>query len=103
MTISKIQSVLNTPGLAQVQTVSSGSGLGDVASTVSTSFNDYLQQLSASENTSDDLLQKLSAGEDVDLHQIMIATEQTDVNFRVAMAIRDRLVDAYKEIMRMTV
>jgi flagellar hook-basal body complex protein FliE len=29
--------------------------------------------------------------------------EQTDIQFRVAMAIRDKLVDAYREVMRMQV
>jgi flagellar hook-basal body complex protein FliE len=33
----------------------------------------------------------------------MIATEENDVNFRVALAIRDKLVDAYREMMRMSI
>jgi flagellar hook-basal body complex protein FliE len=39
----------------------------------------------------------------VELHQVMIAAEETDINFRVAMAIRDRLVEAYREVTRMAV
>ena len=50
-----------------------------------------------------DRTDKLAGGEDVDLHQVMIAAEENDVNFRVALAIRDRLVDAYREVMRMNV
>lgn len=66
-------------------------------------FSDALQSLSQSQNDSDLLIQKLAAGEDVDLHNVMIAAEETDVNFRVALAIRDKLVEAYREVMRMTV
>ena len=62
-----------------------------------------LQQLSSSEKTSDSLLEQLAAGEDVDIHDVLIAVEETDINFRVAMSIRDKLVDAYSEIMRMSV
>jgi flagellar hook-basal body complex protein FliE len=62
-----------------------------------------LNSLNASQNTADTLLQQLAAGQDVDLHQVMIAAEENDVNFRVAMAIRDKLVDAYREVMRMSV
>jgi flagellar hook-basal body complex protein FliE len=62
-----------------------------------------LNSLNASQNTADSLLQQLAAGQDVDLHQVMIAAEENDVNFRVAMAIRDKLVDAYREVMRMSV
>jgi flagellar hook-basal body complex protein FliE len=66
-------------------------------------FNSALQSLSRTENRSNELIEMLAAGEDVDVHQVMIAVEETDVNFRVAMAIRDRLVESYQEVMRMAV
>lgn len=67
------------------------------------SFSQMLDSLSQAQNESDSLLAKLAAGEEVELHQVMIATEQTDISFRVAMAIRDKLVSAYQETMRMNV
>jgi flagellar hook-basal body complex protein FliE len=66
-------------------------------------FDQVLNGLSATENKSDNLMARLAAGEDVDLHEVMIAAEQTDVSFRVAMAIRDKLVEAYQEITRMNI
>jgi flagellar hook-basal body complex protein FliE len=70
---------------------------------VGKTFDSMLQNLSQSQNYSDNLMSKLAAGEDVDLHQVMIAADQTDISFKVAMGIRDKLVDAYKEIARMNV
>jgi flagellar hook-basal body complex protein FliE len=70
---------------------------------IQSTFSGILNSLQSTQATSDNLMQQLSAGENVDLSQLMIATQQTDINFRVAMAIRDRLVDAYKEVMRITV
>jgi flagellar hook-basal body complex protein FliE len=67
------------------------------------SFDSLLNSLNQSQNNSDALIQKLAAGEDVDLHQVMIATEQADISMRVALAIRDKLVDSYREVMRMSV
>lgn len=67
------------------------------------SFNQMLDSLNKSQGDSDALIQKLAAGEEVDLHQVMIASEQTDISFRVALAIRDKLVEAYREVMRMSV
>jgi flagellar hook-basal body complex protein FliE len=69
----------------------------------SVNFNELLDSLNQTQTDSDTLMQKLAAGEDVDLHQVMIASEQTDISFRVALAIRDKLVDAYREVMRMSV
>jgi flagellar hook-basal body complex protein FliE len=103
MSINSIQSGNSsvTSGISGVQ--NSKSGLTDTATQISSSFSDYLNELSSLENNSDSLLQQLAAGEDVELHEIMIATTETDVSFRVAMSIRDKLVEAYKEVMRMTV
>jgi flagellar hook-basal body complex protein FliE len=75
----------------------------NAAQQVTQTFSHALDQLSQSQNTSDALIQKLAAGENVELHQVMIAAEQTDINFRVAMAMRDKLVEAYHEVMRMQV
>jgi flagellar hook-basal body complex protein FliE len=66
-------------------------------------FKEILDSINQSQANSDDLIKKLAAGEDVDIHQVMIAFEESDTNFRVAMAIRDRLVDAYQQVTRMQV
>jgi flagellar hook-basal body complex protein FliE len=70
---------------------------------VGKTFDSVLQNLSESQNYSDNLMSKLAAGEDVDIHSVMIAADQTDISFKVAMGIRDKLVDAYKDISRMNV
>ena len=66
-------------------------------------FSKALDSLSNTQNNSDALIQKLAAGENVDLHQVMIASEQTDISFRVAMAMRDKLVEAYQQVSQMQI
>ncbi len=70
---------------------------------VGKTFDSMLQNLSDAQNTSDDLMTKLAAGEDVDIHQVMIAADQADISFKIAIGIRDKLVSAYQEISRMSV
>ena len=70
---------------------------------VGQSFSSMLNSLNESQTNTDNLVQTLASGGDVDLHTVTIASEENDVNFRVAMAIRDKLVDAYREVMRMSV
>jgi len=70
---------------------------------VGKTFEDMLSSLNQSQANSDDLIQKLAQGENVDLHTVMIGMEENNVNFNVALGIRDRLVEAYREIMRMQV
>ncbi len=70
---------------------------------ITQSFGDMLTSLNQSQQNSDTLVGQLARGEDVDLHTVMIAMEENNVNFNVALGIRDKLVDAYREIMRMQV
>jgi flagellar hook-basal body complex protein FliE len=98
---------MNVPGIrtaipSQINSVSK-TPRQDTLKDVGKTFDSMLQNLSETQKTSDDLMTKLAAGEDVDIHQVMIASDQTDISFRVALSIRDKLVDAYKEVTRMSV
>ena len=79
------------------------SSASDNTTQVGQTFEDMLSSLNQSQQNSDDLVQSLAQGENVDLHTVMIGMEENNVNFNVAMSIRDKLVDAYREIMRMQV
>ena len=39
--------------------------------------------------------------EDVDLHDVLIKIEQAEIAFKTMMEVRNKLVDSYREIMRM--
>lgn len=43
------------------------------------------------------------AGENVDLHNVLIDIQRADLNFRTMVQVRNKLLEAYKEIMRMPV
>jgi flagellar hook-basal body complex protein FliE len=43
------------------------------------------------------------AGESPDLHQTVIALQTADLQFQLAMQVRNKFVNAYEEIMRMQV
>mgnify|MGYP005812510691 CR=1 FL=1 len=96
MEIGKISS---TVGQALSQTSGAAQGATDPAQ----EFGKILQSLNDSQQQSDELMSKLAAGENVDVHDAMITLQENDVNFRVAMAIRDHLVDAYRQMMNMSV
>jgi len=45
----------------------------------------------------------LVTGENRDVHSTVIAMQKADVSFRLMMEVRNKIVDAYKEVMRMQV
>ena len=68
------------------------------------------EQLRAAMNKANDLqiqaedYKKLLATGDIDnLHSVMIAAEKADIALQLTLSIRNKVIDAYREIMRMQI
>jgi len=48
-------------------------------------------------------MQDVAAGRNKDLHGAVLAMEKADVQFRLLAQVRNKVIDAYREIMRMQV
>ncbi len=48
-------------------------------------------------------IQKLVSGESKNLHETMLAVEKADIAFKTMNQVRMKVIDAYKEVMRMQV
>jgi flagellar hook-basal body complex protein FliE len=59
-------------------------------------------KVDALQTASDTEASKLAGGEG-NLHETMLALEKADVAMKVAMKVRNKFVDAYNEVMRMSV
>lgn len=64
---------------------------------------DSLREVQRLENEADSAIKKLVAGEIKDVTEVMVAVEKADLAFQTMMAVRNRLVAAYEEVMRMQV
>jgi flagellar hook-basal body complex protein FliE len=60
-----------------------------------------LNQLNQAANTSDQLAESLAAGGDVEIHDVMISMQETQIAFDLATQVRNKAVEAYQEIMRL--
>jgi flagellar hook-basal body complex protein FliE len=49
----------------------------------------------------DNVAKEFAVGERYGLHEVMIAAEEADLSFRFLLQIRNKLLEAYQEIMRM--
>lgn len=74
----------------------SATGFGDV-------LQDALQQVSDLQAQAGDDVQKVLTGEITDVHSAMIAVQKADISFQMMMQVRNKIVSAYQEIMRMQV
>jgi len=66
-------------------------------------LKDSLQSVDRLQHEADQAIQRLAVNGDVNLHTTMIAVEKADLSFRLMMQIRNKIVEAYQEVMRMQV
>ncbi len=62
-------------------------------------LNEAVQQVNDVEKGSQGELQKFLSNES-DLHSVMIALEKADLSFQVMMQVRNKIVQAYQELMK---
>ena len=62
-----------------------------------------ISKVSGLRNKADQAVHALATGENKDIHQTMIAMEKADVSFRLMMQVRNKVITAYQEMMRMPV
>jgi flagellar hook-basal body complex protein FliE len=71
-----------------------GTGFGEILKDAISTVNELQKQ-------SDQEIQKLMTGESQDLHTTVIAMQKADLSFQMMMQVRNKIVQAYQEIMRM--
>lgn len=83
------------------------SGPAVTEKTNSTSFADILK--GALDNTNDliiqseDMADAFAAGKIDNMDQVLVASEKADIALQYTWAVRNKIMDAYNEIMRMTI
>ena len=72
-----------------------------------TSFADTLKAAVANVNTaqqeSDRKMQELATGKSKDIADVMITAEKADISLKLMTSVRNKIIEAYQEIMKMQV
>jgi flagellar hook-basal body complex protein FliE len=66
-------------------------------------LKDSIEKVNQTQIESDKMTEKLALGQDVDLHQVMIASQKASVTMQLTLEVRNKAVEAYQEMMRMQV
>lgn len=66
-------------------------------------FSNILGEIAQLDQEAATLEQAMYAGQPVELHQVIIAGEKAGIAFELLVEARNRLVEAYQELMRMPV
>jgi flagellar hook-basal body complex protein FliE len=63
-------------------------------------LTDALGDVNALQQNAGQMVQKFATGGQMDVHQVMIAMEQASTAMALTVQVRNKLVEAYQEIMR---
>ena len=98
--ISGIGSVGSLAGLNPTQPATSSA---NAVESFQNLLSDALGKLQQGQAETDQAVNQLAAGGPVDLHTVALAVEENSLDFQLAMQVRNKLVDAYQEVVRMQV
>lgn len=68
-----------------------------------TTLKDAIKSVDTLQKDSDLKTQQLATGKNTNIHETMIATEKADIALRLMVQVRNKIIEAYQEIMKMQV
>ena len=79
----------------------------EVSDPSSASFGDTLkdavEKVNELQKDADIKMQKVATGESTNISEVMIAAERADIALKLMMSVRNKVIDAYQEVMKMQV
>ena len=104
--MNPIQNIPQTLPISPVSgSTQSGQGSGAPGAEGGLAFGDLLkqalQEVNQASAQADTEARNLMTGESADMHTAMLAVQKADLSFQMMMAVRSKLIDAYREVMRM--
>jgi flagellar hook-basal body complex protein FliE len=64
---------------------------------------DSLNNLNSIDKQAEDYVKRYAAGEDIDVHTVMIASQKAGMSMQLALQLRNKIVQAYQEVSRISV
>lgn len=93
--ISQVQTpFIQNQSIAKPQTENKTEGFSEI-------FKNQLEEVNKLQNTSDKLTNQLVTGEVEDVSQVMVAAQKASLSLQLTVQVRNKVVEAYQEVMRM--
>lgn len=80
----------------EAQTPKTANSFGDLLA-------DAIDEVGKTQAQADQAIEKLQTGESRNIHEVMIAMEKAGISMRLMVQMRNKVVEAYQEVMRMQI
>jgi flagellar hook-basal body complex protein FliE len=74
---------------------------GSSSSAFSSILKDTMSSLQSTQKDADSAVQKFLTGENDDIHTTVLATQRAEMAFELGLQVRNKVVSAYQEVMKM--
>ncbi|GMT41850.1 MAG: hypothetical protein IEMM0002_0261 [bacterium] len=101
MTDLKIHSGFKPLG-AELNIGKASIGTGETAKSFGQVLTESLNEVNSLQMEADKSIEALVTGRNKNIHETMISISKADLAFRMTMQVRNKILDAYQEVMRMT-
>jgi flagellar hook-basal body complex protein FliE len=81
--------------------ISATKSADDVTKSFADTLNGFVSNVNDLQNSANDAIDKMASGQTADVHEVMVAMEKAKVSFDMLLQIRNKMLDAYKQIMQM--
>jgi flagellar hook-basal body complex protein FliE len=75
--------------------------VGKNAPSFQETLSSFMKDVNSMQLKADESINRMAAGEITDVHQVMNAVEEANTAFNMMMEIRNKVMDAYQEVLRM--
>ena len=111
LTINTANSILNTGQTTKeinkiqqpVAPTAPFGGVGETQKSFADSLKDAVNHVNVAQKDSDLKMQELATGKTQNIHETMITAEKADIALRLMVQVRNKMIEAYQEIMKMQV
>ena len=96
--ISKIEQIQDTELVDDLKALQGTSTTQDVADKFSNLMDSYLNNVDQKHKVAEKAVETFASGGNIDVHSVMIASEQANVSMQLTMQLRNKILQAYQEI-----
>lgn len=94
---------INNKKLTDLGSFDPGQGNGTPGKSFGEFLNDYMESVNQDQKMSANAATDLASGKTKNIHETMIISEKADLSFRMMVQVRNKVLEAYQEVMRMQV
>ena len=102
MDVTRIGTPLVRPA-TETPAATKPAGTQGAADSFANVLKDSLTQVNSLQHEADQAIQSLATGGPATLHDTMLAVEKAELSFKLMMQVRNKIVEAYQEVLRMQV